>query len=200
MSKNRLSRLRSVAALLLCWLAPAWAVTVAPVDFSSLVARAEFIFTGKVLATRSEWTGQGNARCIVTHLTFEVQAAHKGTPPSRLELRFLGGTVGDTTLEVHGIPRFTIGERAILFVERNGEKFCPLVGIHHGKLGIERDQATGQEILIRYNRKPLTDVREIGQDDATTMRAAADAPGARALSVAEFVERISGELAATRAR
>jgi hypothetical protein len=86
-------------------------------------------------------------------------------------------------------------------VERNGEQFCPLVGIYHGKLGIVRDPATGQEILLRYNRRPLTDVREIGLEDATAMRAAAAGmPGARPLSVAEFVERIGRELAGAGAR
>jgi hypothetical protein len=188
-------------ALLSCWLAPTLAVTVTPVDFDRLVAQAEFILTGKVLSTRCEWTGRGNERCIVTLVGFEVEAAHKGTPPARLELRFLGGTVGGTTLEVHGVPRFTTGERAILFVERNGEQFCPLVGIHHGTLGIQRDAATGQEILLRYNRSPLTDVREIGVEDAPAARASiAGKPDARPLSVAEFVEQIRRKLAGAGAR
>src|SRR5262245_16970170 len=137
MNKNRSSKSRSLAAVLLCWLLPALAVTVAPVDFSSLAAKAEFIFTGKVLSTRCEWTGQGNERCIVTFVTFAVEAAHKGTPPAQLELRFLGGTVGDTSLEVPGLPRFKAGERTILFVEKDRSLFCPLVGIYHGKLTIE---------------------------------------------------------------
>ena len=72
MTRNRWLGLRSGAVLLLCWFAPALAVTVAPVDFSGLVAKAELIFTGKVVSTRSEWNGQGNERCIVTFVTFDV--------------------------------------------------------------------------------------------------------------------------------
>ena len=191
--------LRSGAVLLLCWFAPALAVTVAPVDFSGLVAKAELIFTGKVVSTRSEWNGQGNERCIVTFVTFDVQGAHKGTPPSRLELRFLGGAMGDTSLEVAGMPKFQAGERSILFVEKDRTLFCPLVGVYHGKLTIEQDPATGQDILLGHNRRPLTDVREMGADEEPAIRAAGTpGPVGRPLTVAEFGGHIQRELKASR--
>lgn len=190
--------------LFLCWLtclAHAPATTVSPPDFGHLVARAETIFTGKALSSRSEWMGQGNQRCIVTFVTFEVQAVHKGNATARLELRFLGGTIGDTALEVYGVPRFTIGERVILFVEKNGEQFCPLVGICHGRLAIERDPATGQDILLRHNRRPLVNVREIGSGEELEAKAATAQPTAgRPLTIAEFIGQIQQELARTQAR
>lgn len=180
---------------LLVFLAEARATTVAPTTFGEIVAQAEMILTGQVSARRCEWTGTGSERRIVTIITVEVQAAHKGTPPTHLELVFLGGTVGDTSLEVGGVPQFQVGERSILFVEKNGRKFCPLAGIYHGKLTIERDARTGREILVRYNRRPLTDVSEVGSDEGPVARAAAEPQNARQpLSVDEFAVHIRQEL------
>jgi hypothetical protein len=185
----------AILAGLLMLLVEVRATTVAPTTFSEIVAQAEMIVTGRVLARRCEWKGLGSERRIVTVVTMEVQAAHKGTPPARMELIFLGGTVGDTTLEVAGVPQFQVGERSILFVEKNGRKFCPLAGIYHGKLTIERDARTGREILVRHNRRPLTDVREVGSDEGLVARAAAEPQNARQpLTVDEFASQIRQQL------
>jgi hypothetical protein len=172
------------------------ATTVVPTTFSEMVSRAEMIVTGEVLSRRCEWTGTGSERCIVTVVTVQVQRVHKGTPPARLELQFLGGTVGDATLEVPGVPQFKIGERSILFVEKNRRTFCPLAGVYHGKLTIEREPQTGREILVRYNRRALTDTREIGVEDASPTARASGAPESarQPLSVDEFARQIRQEL------
>jgi len=184
----------AVIAGSMTFLAAAQATTVSPTSFTEMVSQADVIVTGQVQSQRCEWRGTGSERRIVTIVTLEVQAAHKGAPPARLELQFLGGTVGDTTLEVSGVPQFKIGEKSILFVEKNGKKFCPLAGIYHGKLTIEREAGTGREILVRHNRQPLTDVREIGADDGTMARAAGADGTRQPLSVGAFVGRIGQEL------
>ncbi len=177
-------------------IAVARATTVAPTTFSEIVSRAEVIVSGEVLSRRCEWTGTGSERCIVTVVTVQVQGVYKGTPPDRLELQFLGGTVGDATLEVQGVPHFKIGEKSILFVEKNRRTFCPLAGVCHGKLTIERDSQTGREFLVRHNRRVLTDIREIGVDGAPpAVRAASAVESTRQpLSVDEFVGQIQQEL------
>ena len=185
----------AVLAGLLMFLAEACATTVAPTTFSEIVAQAEVIVTAQVLARRCEWAGTGNERRIVTVVTLEVQAVHKGTPLTRLELVFLGGTVGDTTLEVAGVPQFQVGERSVLFVEKNGRKFCPLAGICHGKLTIEHDARTGRQILLRHNRRPLMDIRELGSVEGPVAQAAGAAPDAQQpLTVDEFAAQIRQEL------
>jgi hypothetical protein len=192
LTKHRLTILMAAVMIVMV---DARATTVAPTTFSEIVSRAEVIISGEVMSRRCEWIGTGSERCIVTMVTVQVQGVYKGTPPVELELQFLGGTVGDTTLEVPGVPRFKIGEKSILFVERNRKKFCPLAGVYHGKLTIERDPQTGREVLVRHNRQVLTDVREIGVEDSPAARAAGVlGPVRQPLGTDEFVRQIQQEL------
>jgi hypothetical protein len=172
------------------------ATIVVPTTFGEIVSRAEVIVSGEVLSRRCEWTGTGSERCIVTVVTMQVNGVYKGTPPVVLELQFLGGTVGGTTLEVPGVPQFKIGEKSILFVEKNRKTFCPLAGVYHGKLTIERDPQTGREILVRHNRRALTDIREIGVEDAPPAVQAAGGPNSarQPLSIDDFARQIRQEL------
>jgi hypothetical protein len=188
-------RLTILIAALMIVMVGARATTVAPTTFSEIVSRAEVIISGEVMSRHCEWIGTGSERCIVTMVTVQVQGVYKGTPPVQLELQFLGGTVGDTTLEVPGVPQFKIGERSILFVEKNRKAFCPLAGVYHGKLTIERDPQTGREVLVRHNRRVLTDVREIGVEDVPAAPAArALGPMRQPLGTDEFVRQIQQEL------
>jgi len=54
------------------------ATTVIPPTFDELVTRAETIFEGTVTGMRSEWTGEGANRHIVTYVTFKIEDAIKG--------------------------------------------------------------------------------------------------------------------------
>ena len=65
-------------------------------------------------------------------------------------------------MEVSGVPKFNPGERVILFVEKNGIQFCPLVGVFHGKFGLRRDEKTGRDNVLMHDGQPLRDVAEIG--------------------------------------
>jgi hypothetical protein len=133
-----------------------------PPTFAQLVQRADLIFVGQVLAARSEWRQQPDHKVIKTLVTFQVAEVLKGTGRTPLTLEFLGGTVGDTSLEIDGVPTFRVGEHAVLFVEKNGIELCPLVGLRHGKLRVERAGPTGPSILILPNDQKLTDVAEMG--------------------------------------
>ena len=118
-------------------------------------------------------------------------------------LQFLGGTVGDVTLEIAGVPKFNAGDREFLFVEGNGVQFCPLVGVFHGKFAVRKDEKTGRDILVMHNGKPLRDVAEIGTGEGAEFgpkRAKLSIPAnAGPLSVDDFKSKIHDRLA-TRAR
>ena len=109
-------------------LAGARATTVIPPTFDELVTRAETIFEGTVTGLRSEWTGEGSNRHIVTYVSFKVEDAIKGATGADYTIRMFGGTVDGHTMEVSDAPRFKVGDRDILFVENNGTQFIPLVG------------------------------------------------------------------------
>ena len=177
--------------LLLCLAAAAVstrATTVIPPTFDRLVGDAELIFEGTVTGLRSEWTGQGAERHIVTYVSFKIEDAIKGTPGADYTLRMLGGTVDGQTMEVTDAPRFKVGDRDILFVEHNGTQFIPLVGIMHGRFHVQPDENGVTEKVTKDNGADLANVAKLGQDEHA-------ASSGKALSKAEFKAAIRQKLA-----
>jgi hypothetical protein len=160
----------------------ALATTVIPPSFDELVGRAEMIFQGTVTDVRSEWTGEGAQRHIMSYVTVNVEEAIKGNPGTSVTLRMLGGTVGAETMEVSDAPKFKVGDRDILFVENNGTQFVPLVGIMHGRFRVKKDQ-TGRDAVFTNEGSPLSDVTHLGKNEAA-------ASAGHALSTGEFKRAI----------
>jgi hypothetical protein len=189
-------RFRFVFLLLLLLVPTARATTVVPPDFEELVAEADSIHRGRVTAVEARRVQSSTGASVIkTYVTFSVDRTLKGQPQKEIVLEFLGGTIGDETLEVGGMPHFTVGAREILFVQKNGVQFCPLVRLTHGRYRVERDDASGRDYVARENRVPLTDVAEV----QSPMREAADGARAtrsgvdRALSPDAFETRIVNE-------
>src|SRR5947199_8945608 len=118
----------------------ALATTVIPTSFDDLVGQAEMIFQGTVTDVRSEWTGEGAQRHIMSYVVVKVEEAIKGNPGASVTLRMLGGTVGAETMEVADAPKFKVGDRDICSVENNGTQFIPIVGIIHGRFRVNEDR------------------------------------------------------------
>ena len=163
----------------------ALATTVIPPSFDELVSRAEMIFQGSVTGVRSEWTGEGAQRHIMSYVTLKVEDAIKGNPGSTVTLRMLGGTVGGETMEVTDAPKFKVGERDILFVENNGTQFVPLVGIMHGRFRVKKDPA-GQDAVFTNEGSPLSDVSNLGKNEEA-------ASAGRPISKQEFRQAIQAK-------
>ena len=150
------------------------ATTVEPPDFATLVKQADAIFVGDVMNIESAWINRGDNRIIVSQITFKVIKALKGNPANPYVLKLHGGTVGDTTMEVDGVPKFKVGSRTLLFVENNGTQFCPLVGIMHGYFRVAKDGQTGTEKIFKHDGTPLQNVGEIDQTHRRYFRAFQD--------------------------
>jgi hypothetical protein len=181
-----------LVACLLAGLRSLHATTVIPPSFDELVSRAEVIFQGSVTEVRSQWTGEGAQRHIVTYVTFKVEDAIKGNPGASYTLRMLGGTVDGQTMEVTDSPKFKIGDRDFLFVEHNGQQFIPLVGIMHGRFRIAREEG-GREIVATNSGQPVTDVAGLGKEE----HVASSEKGA--LSPGQFKAAIQGHIQASAA-
>jgi hypothetical protein len=177
-----------LVACTLFGLSGARGTTVVPPTFDELVSQAEVIFQGAVTDVRSEWAGAGAQRHIVTYVTFRVEERFKGSAGATYSIRLLGGTVDGETMEVTDTPKFIVGDRDILFVENNGRQFVPLVGISHGRFRVDRDQATGRDVVMTDDRKPLSDVSQLGRSERA-------ATAGRPLSIDEFKGAIRIKLA-----
>jgi hypothetical protein len=189
---------------LLCTLLPlgarVHATSVIPPDFSELVAEADAIYRGRVAEVQARrGAGAGGASVIKTFVTFRVERTLKGAAQADVTLEFLGGTIGEESLEVSGVPQFTTGERGIVFVQKNGRQFCPLVRLGHGRYRIERDAAGARDYIARDNRMPLHDVAEValplaeGAAAALPVLPAARADTSHALTPGAFEAQIVSE-------
>ena len=69
------------------------------------------------------------------------------------QLEFLGGTIGDSTMDVIGMPKFTVGQRSVLFVS-SSRAASPLVGFMHGRFRVERDSAGVDRVRTHDGRSP----------------------------------------------
>jgi hypothetical protein len=182
--------LRSVflASLVTLSLSVVRATTVIPPTFDELVTKADMIFEGTVTGLRSEWTGEGANRHIVTYVSFKIEDPIKGAAGADYTIRMFGGTVDGQTIEVTDAPRFKVGDRDILFVENNGSQFIPLVGIMHGRFHVQADSNGASETIARDNGAALANVAQLGQDEGAAVNG-------KAMTKAEFKTAIRQKLA-----
>lgn len=152
-------------------LCAAQATTVIPPTFDQLVAEADLIFQGTVTDVKSEWTGEGGQRHIITYVTVKVEDAIKGDPGDSYILRTFGGTVDGETQEISDSPKFSVGDQQILFVKDNGKQFIPLVGIMHGQFKLQKDENTGDKIVLSNEGKAVTNLAKLGKEADETVPA-----------------------------
>jgi len=94
------------------------ATTVKRMDLAGLVSAAQEIVVGKVRNSETYWNQNG--RLILTRHTIEVAETLKGVNGGTVEITTIGGTIGDLTLYVAGMPVFELGEETVVFVEAAG--------------------------------------------------------------------------------
>ena len=123
--------------------------TFARLSISQMTQAASAIVRARCVANSAvEVSGE-----IWTLTTFDVQETWRGALPARITVRLLGGTSGNLTSHVAGIPRFRPGEQVILFLARtkhflattNGGDFS-VVSWQQGTFRIQRDRGTGEEL------------------------------------------------------
>src|SRR5439155_7415966 len=187
-SEMRRISLFALAALLGLSRTAAPTSVVAP-TFDELVARAESVFLGRVVALRSTWVDSRAGRAIVTDVTFAIERTVKGTVYAERSLEFLGGTIGDDTLRVSGMPEFHVGDRDVLFVSETGRPVSPLVGFMYGRFRVVRDARTGTELVRTHDGRPLGSVDEVGNRNAP----ATVAP-LRTLALDDFLGTVSAKV------
>ena len=138
------------------------ATSVIPPSFPELVEEAEAIYRGRVSHVEARRVEQSEGVSVIkTFVTVAVERVLKGPDRSEVTLEFLGGTVGDETLTVTGMPVFAVGDREFVFVQKNGIQMCPLVALMHGRYRVRRDDAGARDYVARDNGTPLTDTAEV---------------------------------------
>src|SRR5262245_11002556 len=119
---------------------PAFATVTVPMSFDALVGDAASIVRGEVVDVRSEWRQRRGETIIVTVVRIKVERVLKGSAPAFETLELLGGTIGDTTMAVPGMPQFAVGDRDLLCLER-ASALLPVMGASQGRFRIITDRA-----------------------------------------------------------
>ena len=107
-------------------------------DLAELTASADQIVVADVVSVQSAW--DPSHRTIYSTIEVNVQDNWKGAAPAngRISIRQPGGTVGEIEMTVHGMPSFSVGEKALLFLER-----AHVVGMGQGKRRLFREPHSG---------------------------------------------------------
>ena len=117
------------------------ATTLKRMSVAEMTRAAELVVRVRCIASVAGW----DAGEIWTLATFEVEEGWKGTPPTQIAVRLLGGTVGNLTSSVDGVPHFHTGEEVVLFLEPTRRGDYSIVSWMQGTFRIGRERATGRE-------------------------------------------------------
>lgn len=132
------------------------AATARTLTLAELSASAEIIAEVTVQGAQSYWAAPGGAKAIRTRVTFVVNQAIKGSPGPSFALDFLGGTVDGRALQVPGVPRFSPGERYILFCAApDKELVCPVLGLDQGAMRVVHDDQSNVDRVFRNWGQPV---------------------------------------------
>jgi len=146
-SRRLIAMLAPVAALAIS--SPASASLILALDLPTLVTRSEQISVVDVVSTKADWNATHDR--IVTTIDVTVVDCWKGAaaPGSHVQIVQPGGTVGELTMRVEGMPHFQRGERALLFLRGKADQ-ASVVGMAQGKRPVSRE--AGRWMVIAPDR------------------------------------------------
>ena len=127
-------------------------------DLAELTASADQIVIADVISMQSTW--DGGHRTIHTTIDLHVQERWKGVVPGdgRMQIRQLGGRVGDIEMSVYGMPGFAPSERVLLFLRR-----AEVVGMSQGKRRLRWDTAGKRWLAEAPDRTHVLEVDTQGR-------------------------------------
>ncbi len=181
---------------LMAGISTASAISVNPPTFTTLIEGSDDIVQGTVIDRECRWvTNQAGYQVIKTYLTVHVNESVKGNTANTVTLVFLGGTVGEQTMEIGGMPTFNKGDRGWFFIRGNGRYLCPLAFAHHGAYLLQKNPRDASDRIVKLSGRPLTGIADIGQEHVTS---AVNLD--QALTSAGFSQAISREMIAIKNR
>lgn len=128
-------------------LTPATAGTAVRLELEQLVAQAELVFEGRVVATRALVSPSGR---VETEYFVSVHRSYWGQPAGTQVFRMPGGVLPDGSgMLVPGMPTPQAGEDAVFFLSAVGSTGWRMpVGLAQGVLEVVID-ADGERALVR---------------------------------------------------
>jgi hypothetical protein len=144
--KIRVLLLTTVWAGATVGLAPARATTMVSMSMPQLAQASSDIVQARVVSQVSEWDSTHTQ--IVTLTTLAVLQTIKGNASSTIQVRQLGGTVGNLTVSVPGDVSFRPHSEYVLFLEPAEGSDYHVVGMTQGAYPVYLDPASHEERVI----------------------------------------------------
>jgi hypothetical protein len=111
-------------------------------DIPVRASGAQRVVVGRATSVTPRWHRNAHGdELIVSDVVLEVEESLKGTSPAALIVEVEGGTMGELTLKVSGLPAFQRGDRAVFFLNELS------TGTH-----VPHDRGRGILMLDRSNR------------------------------------------------
>jgi hypothetical protein len=180
--------MRQIGLLWLLVLGMVWggssqASLVRRMSLAEMVTASDEIVVGTVVSVTSAWDAA--RRKILSTVEVSVEERWKGSDGGHVEIVQLGGTVGDIEMTVHGMPRFSPGEKSLLFLQGHGPR--RVVGMAQGRRPLIFDQAQKQWLVDSPDNDGVV---ELGRDGK--LRHAMQEPRMPLFSLHQLVLALTG--------
>jgi len=143
----------ALAALVLVLSTVAGATTLLRLSVEKMSVDSEIVVRGHVSWDYSVQPDPDGP--IYTLTGVEVGRCIAGDCPEAVELRHRGGTVGDLTLYIPGMPDFSPGQEVLLFLEPDWEGvpgYHSVVGMAQGFFLVVTEPVTGTKLAVQQLR------------------------------------------------
>lgn len=122
---------------------------------SELAAKASLVAEGEVLSVTHERSADGKR--IFRRVLLRVEENWKGEA-AEVEIAVPGGTVGEFTQLVQGMPAFREGEKVVVFLEKpSPSPLYRVVGLSQGKFSVAELPQEGRYLLPSLEGLKLVD-------------------------------------------
>jgi hypothetical protein len=145
--------MKRIAILMFVWLTAMQstdATTLIRLDLDDLTGESSAVVYGTIVASRVEWNSSRNL--IYTVYTVLAQEYFKNALGPVFELHEPGGTLDGIQLSVAGVPAFTVGQEAVLFVWTDPFGKHQVTGLQQGAFPVRTDPQTGAKVVERVVR------------------------------------------------
>jgi len=145
-----------IATLVLAINLPVEGATVKRFQLDEIRDNSVSVFWGQVVDRTTRVGPEG--KMVWTDYEVSVSEHLKGSDPGvRTIVSFAGGTSGEHSVGIAGVPRLTVGENYVFFIQEGTRRPTATIGWGQGLFHIERTNVGGvsRDLLISYDGEPL---------------------------------------------
>ena len=121
------------------------AISVQRLSLEQLARQADLIVKGRIQDIRNQTSQDRSA--ITTVVVLPIEKQWKGPNVSMVTVRQPGGSAGEITQRVMGLPEFAVGEEVVLFLRKQADGRYATVGGKQGKFTVRINPQSGKEMI-----------------------------------------------------